>query len=408
MGRHAVYVAQPGPGPLKILHVVASYLPAVRYGGTIVSVHGLCQALAARGHQVDVFTTSVDGPRDSPVAHGEPVDLDGVRVWYFQSRHFRRLYYAPPLAAALRQQVPQTDVVHTHAIYLWPLWSAGAAARRAGVPYVVSPRGMLEKDLIERKTALWKSALIAFVERRHLEAAAAIHVTSRREREEAQRFGFNLPPIYEVPNGVDDPDAPPHGEPSAKVTALHSRAPFVLFLGRINWKKGLDRLITAMRSAPLVSLVIAGNDEEGYWHELQAQAAAQGVSDRVVYIGPVQAGDKAAVLRMARALVLPSYSENFGNVVLEAMAAGRPVIVTPEVGLADAIAESGAGWVVNGDPALLGRRIAEVAVDRDLCDRAGEHGRRLVRSRYSWSHVAEEMESVYERTIREYRSEHRT
>ena len=70
---------------MKLLHVVSSYLPATRYGGTIVSVHGLCRALAARGHDVHVYTTSVDGPADSAVPHGEPVDVDGVKVWYFQS-----------------------------------------------------------------------------------------------------------------------------------------------------------------------------------------------------------------------------------------------------------------------------------------------------------------------------------
>ena len=129
---------------MKLLHVVSSYLPAVRYGGTIVSVHGLCRALVERGHDVHVYTTSVDGPRDSDVPHNEPVDLDGVKVWYFRSNRLRRLYRAPDLATALAAHVAAFDVVHTHAIYLWPLWAAARAARRAHVPYVVSPRGMLE------------------------------------------------------------------------------------------------------------------------------------------------------------------------------------------------------------------------------------------------------------------------
>ena len=174
---------------MKLLHVVASYLPAVRYGGTIVSVHGLCRALARRGHDVHVYTTSVDGPDNSPVPHGEAVELDGVNVRYFQSRIFRRLYYAPAMRSALRESMTEFAVVHTHAIYLWPLWTAAREARLAGVPYVVSQRGMLEKDLIERKSAIWKSALIGFVEKRNLEGAAAVHVTSRREAQEAPRSG---------------------------------------------------------------------------------------------------------------------------------------------------------------------------------------------------------------------------
>src|SRR5687767_10740193 len=123
---------------LKLLHVVATYLPATRYGGTIVSVHGLCRALARRGHDVHVYTTSVDGPANSRVPHNVAVDVDGVQVWYFKSEHLRRFYVAPALGGMLREHVGRFDVVHTHAIYLWPLWSAARSAHRAGVPYVVS------------------------------------------------------------------------------------------------------------------------------------------------------------------------------------------------------------------------------------------------------------------------------
>lgn len=379
---------------MKLLHVAASYLPARRYGGTVVSVHGLCKALAARGHDIHVFTTSVDGPDDSPVPHGQPVVIDGVTVWYFQSRRGRRLYYAPALAAALRARVAEFDAVHTHAIYLWPLWAASRAAARAGVPHVISPRGMLEKELIERRTALWKALLIGFVERPRLEAAAAIHVTSRRERDEALRFGFRFPEFHEVPNGVDgdaagDPGvAPARGAPSTS-------SPMVLFLGRVNWKKGLDRLIAALAAAPSASLVIAGNDEDGYRPTLEAIAIAHGVAARVSYAGAVYGAEKAALIDRASALVLPSYSENFGNVVLEAWARACPVILTPEVGLADAVARCGGGWVADGSPATLGRAIEEAVTNEPLGRRKGELGRAEVERAYTWDAVAARMEQVY-------------
>ena len=379
---------------MRILQVVASYLPAVRYGGTIVSVHGLSRALAARGHDVHVFTTSVDGAGDSDVAHGVPVKMDGVSVWYFRSRHLRRLYYSPPLGAALREQLPQFDLLHTHAIYLWPLWRAASQARAVGVPYVVSPRGMLEKALIERKSALWKAALIGFVERRTLEGAAAIHVTSRREAEQAQAFGFNLPPLIEIPNGVEV-DLAEAALPSAAISALIAGAPFVLFLGRINWKKGLDRLIAALAQAPEARVIVAGNDEEQYGEQLVAQAERLGVTGRIHFAGPVDGADKAALLKSARALVLPSYSENFGNVVVEAWAAGCPAIVTPEVGLADYIREAGGGWVVEGHPAALGRQLQTACADPELCARTGRVGRMLVEQDFTWSAVAQKMEAAY-------------
>src|SRR5205823_14112603 len=103
---------------LRLLHVVPTYLPAVRYGGPIRSVHALCRELAALGHEVDVFTTSVDGPGDSDVPLGTPVDLEGVRVTYFPSRVLRRLYWSPPMSRALSARPGRVDLVHLHAVYL--------------------------------------------------------------------------------------------------------------------------------------------------------------------------------------------------------------------------------------------------------------------------------------------------
>ena len=361
-----------------------------------MSVHGLCRALAARGHDVQVFTTSVDGPVDSPVPSTMPVDLDGVKVWYFPSRLLRRLYWSPPMARALARRIGEFDIAHLHALFVWPVWAAARAARRADVPYVVAPRGMLERALIQKKNRVMKSVLIAAVGRRMLEAAAAIHVTSAREAAEAAAFGFALPPIHEVPNGVDLVPTPvASADLSPAVAALVQGPPVLLFIGRISWKKGLDRLIAALPQVPGIRLVVAGNDEEDYLPTLKSQAAALGMSDRIVYCGPVGVAEKAALLSYAMALVLPSYSENFGNVILEAMAAGCPVVVTPEVGIADIVRDSGAGWVIDGTPSSLGAGISALVADSQLRLTMGERGRTIAQ-RYAWAAVAERMERVYQ------------
>jgi glycosyltransferase involved in cell wall biosynthesis len=378
---------------MKLLHVAATYLPARRYGGTIVSVHGLCRALAARGHDVQVFTTSVDGDADSPVDHGVPIPIDGVSVTYFHSAALRRLYYAPALGRALRDNAAHFDIIHTHAIYLWPLWAAAREARRAGVPYVMSLRGMLEKDLIEHKSPVLKAALIGFVEKRNIESAAAVHVTSAREADEARAFGFDVKRVVEIPNGVDDHRG--GGSVSPAIAGIVAGAPFALFLGRINWKKGLDRLIAALPHAGDVRVVCAGNDDERYQPFLEALAERAGVRQRIVFAGPVDGADKAALLTAARLLVLPSYSENFGNVVLEAMAAGRPVIVTPEVGVSAVVRDSGAGLVVDGAPETLGGAMVSLVNDLAAAAKMGERGRAAT-VRYTWDAVAQQMESLYE------------
>lgn len=374
---------------------MASYLPAVRYGGTIVSVHGLCRALAARGHEVHVYTTSVDGGEDSPVPHGTPVNIDGVRVWYFRSPRFRRVYWAPGMRRMLREHIGEFDLVHTHAIYLWPLWAAARSAHDAEVPYVVSPRGMLEKDLIEQKSALWKAGLIAFIEKYTLEHASAVHVTSEREAEQAAAFGFQLPHVRTIPNGVDA-DQATASNVSAPIAAIRGGGPFVLYLGRLNWKKGLDRLLMAWPHVEGARLVIAGNDEEKYCDVLHGVASRAGVGDRVTFTGAVHGADKAALLSSAQLLVLPSYSENFGNVVLEAMAAGCPVVVTPEVGIAAAVAQTGAGLVIDGQPSTLAQGINLLLANPARRAEMGARGKSAAAERFSWPAVAQQMEALYE------------
>ncbi len=380
---------------MRILHVVPSYLPATRYGGPIYSVHGLCKALAARGHDVQVFTTNVDGARESDVPLGRPVALDGVNVWYFPSRRLRRLYWSPPMMAALKRETGRFDVVHLHSVYLWPTWAAARAAGRVGIPFVVSPRGMLVKDLIRRRSRWLKSAWIRLIERRTLERSARVHVTSALEADELVRFGFRLPPVVTIPNGVEPPSAWSESTVSSDVAELLRRRPLVLFLGRISWKKGLDRLLRSIGWLPeWCCLVIIGNDEEDYLPELQRIAESEGLGDRVRFLPrSVHGADKEALFAAARVFVLPSYSENFGNTVLEAMIRGCPVVVTEEVGAAEVVRAAGGGRVV--DAAGLSDALEELIADEALAERLGVAARAFAMKHYLWAGVAGRMEAMY-------------
>ena len=142
-------------------------------------------------------------------------------------------------------------------------------------------------------------------------------------------------------------------------------------------------------------MLVAGGDDEGLRGSLEAEAGRLGVADRLVFTGPVAGAGKHALLAGAHLLVLPSHSENFGNVVLEAMAAGCPVVVTPEVGAAPIVEASGAGWVVSGEPATLGARISALAADAELRAVMSARGRAAAAARFSWSAVARDMEALY-------------
>jgi glycosyltransferase involved in cell wall biosynthesis len=385
---------------MRLLHVTPTYLPATRYGGPIFAVHGLCRALAARGHTVEVFTTSIDGPRDSAVPHGVPVALDGVTVRYFKSPFLRRLSYAPTLARALRQRIADADAVHLHSVFLWPTFAAARLARHAGVPYVVSPRGMLVRQLIDQRNRLIKSAWIALIDKRNLTHAAAIHVTSGAEAAELEKFGWPLRRVATIPNGAEAPEDVGTEIPSEDIKALAQHQPLILFFGRLAWVKGLDRLLHGFARTRHGVLGIVGTDYDGLAPRLAELARELGVAARVRIIARTVAGaDKELAFASARAFVLPSYSESFGNVVIEAMQRGVPTIVTPEVGAADAVRESGGGIVAAGNEDSLAGAIDRLAENAALARAMGEAGRRHADAHYGWASVAARMEALY-RSVR--------
>lgn len=384
------------PRRLRILHVVSAYYPAVRYGGPIRSVHGLAAALAHRGHDVHVYTTSIDGDADLDVPLDRPVSLDGVSVHYFRVPALRRLWWSPSLGRRLRESIGDFDVVHIHAVFLWPMLAAARAAARAGVPYVLSPRGMLIQDVISRKSRWVKTAWINLFERKTLSQAAAVHVTAELEGAELRAMGLPSRHIACIPNGVDWPRAhlPLRDGP---YSALPER--YVLFLSRISWKKGLDRLITAWQWVRDVPLVIAGNDDESYRPQLQELARSLGISERVIFIGSVVDTHKWALYEHAQLFVLPSYSENFGNVVAEAMAMSCPVVLTAEVGIASIVAATGAGLVVDGAPEKLATAIRDLLADPQRRAEMGRRGAAVAKAQLSWSGVASAAEDLYRQFV---------
>jgi glycosyltransferase involved in cell wall biosynthesis len=382
---------------MRILHVVPTYLPATRYGGPIVAVHSLCRALAGRGHAVEVFTTSIDGPVDTAVPYDRPVMLDGVKVRYFASRRLRRLSYAPSLMQSLHDEISGADIVHLHSAFLWPTWRAARLSHNRRILYVISPRGMLVKTLIASRNRLIKSAWIALIERSSLEQAAAIHATSAIEAEEIQKFGWRLPRIAVVPNGVDAIEQQARQDPpAADIAALAGQQPLVLFFGRLAQVKGLDRLLRAFARTQRGTLAIVGNDYEGLATGLSEMARQLKIDDRVRIVPrTITDAEKECMFAAARVFVLPSYSESFGNVVLEAMQRGLPVIVTPEVGAAEVVKESGGGLVAGGDTQSLGAAIDRLTEDAAKSSAMGEAGRRHVSECYGWHSVAARMEALY-------------
>jgi glycosyltransferase involved in cell wall biosynthesis len=214
------------------------------------------------------------------------------------------------------------------------------------------------------------------------------------ERAGLQTLGWNLREVASIPNGID---LPVRHLPRAAGPFANLPADYVLFLSRISWKKGLDRLITAWQWVTGIPLVIAGNDDEGYRAALEELARSLGVSDRVIFVGPASDADKWGLYEDAQLFVLPSYSENFGNVVAEAMGMGCPVVVSPEVGMASLVQSQSAGVVTSCEPVALADTIRNLLADPSHLRALGRRGRETVRELLSWGGVAEQTERLYRR-----------
>lgn len=317
--------------------------------------------------------------------------VDGVQVHYFPTGLGRRLFRSPAMGRALDRDIASFDVVHIHYVWVWPTTRAARAARRHGVPYVLAPRGMLVPSLIAGKSRLVKTAWIALFERSNVNHAAAIHVTADVEADYLAPLGFTPKRVEIIGNGVDDIGHPPHEE---------AAEPYALYLGRLSWEKGLDRLIPAMAHAPGMRLLIAGEGEPAYCAKLEELAATHGVADRIAFLGHADDTRKWALIGGASFLVLPSYSENFGVAVAEAMSAGCPVIVASEVGLANIVGQTGSGLVVDARPPTLGAAMLQLAGDAALRRRMGEAARQCAKDQFQWSAIAARADHLY-RVIRE-------
>jgi glycosyltransferase involved in cell wall biosynthesis len=334
-----------------------------------------------------VYTTNVDGPGISDVPLDQAVMIDGVAVTYFSTSTPKRIYRSPAMVRRLRETVSSFDIVHIHAMFLWPGLAASKEASRRGVPYIVSPRGMLVPELIKNKSRLVKTMWLNLFDRRMIRQAAALHVTSTREAQDIEALGLKFTSLVNIPNGIDLPrkiDDVPIDENG-----------YVLFLGRLDPKKSLEVLIDAMLQIPDSKLLIAGDGEPGYVKELKDRVRANKLAPRVEFLGHLDDTIKWSYYRNAAVFVLPSISENFANAVLEAMAMRCPVIVTSGVGLADVVEHNECGFVVNRNPKDVADAINMLLQQPELQDKYGRNGERVARDEFSWKKVADQMKSAY-------------
>lgn len=363
---------------MRVIHAV----PAIteESSGPSYSVVRLCGSLIEEGQ--DVTLVALDwGPMDSqpPFLKTFPLGLGPLR-----------LGRSPMMKRWLDEQAlsGKVDVLHTHGMWqmnaIYPRW----AASKGKITLVASTRGALSEWAMQNGSAV-KRVFWPLVQRRALTAATCFHATAESEYEDIRRMGFRQP-VAIIPNGIDVP--PFESKQGGMVRTL-------LFLGRVHPKKGLDMLLPAWQAVqdrfPDWRLMIAGPDNGGYLDEMQ-HLAAQLHLKRIEFSGELKGREKLEAYRRADIFVLPTYSENFGMTVAEALAAGTPAIVThgaPWEGLN----QHDAGWWIEvGKDSLVACLEDALARSHDALAEMGLHGRNWMQRDFSWPYVAQRMVATYE------------
>lgn len=390
---------------MKILHVIANLAP--RYGGPSKACWEMARAVARLGHEVSIYTTNQDGPKELAVPLDRPVYRDGVAIRYFPIQPPRFWGTSLPLARALRQKIPAVDLVHLHSLYLFHNLVVGHYCRQYAIPYLMRPQGTLDPFIYRRHR--WRKRLMELMfEHRNIRRAAALHFTTAEEAELASPFTFQTPGLV-VPLGIDSAELallPEPGRFRARYPELGDKR-IILFFGRVNFKKGLDILVKAFgavaRKREDVHLVIAGPDNEGWGDKVRAWLSEAGLLGRTTFTGMLLGPEKLAVLRDADMFVLPSYSENFGIAVIEAMAAGLPVIISDKVNIWREVQAGGAGQVIPCDPGPLAEQILDLLAQPELARQMGHNGRTLVQEHFQWPRIAQNLAAAYAQIIDQHR-----
>jgi glycosyltransferase involved in cell wall biosynthesis len=397
---------------VKILHVIPSVSP-VR-GGTSRAILDMVRALQAQGIDAEIATTNDDGDNLLDVPLGELTLFDRIPTYFFPRFSpplpaLREFAYSGAFTIWLFQNITKYESIHVHGLFSYTSTVAMAIARIKGVPYLVTPHGMLCEWSLQQSMQK-KQVYLQLIERANINGAKAIHLTCQQELDDVTLLNF-IPAKFILRLALTDMPViiPEAAQILRQSLNCPEDEPIILFLSRLHYKKGLDYLIPALGKiqSRRFTFVIAGNGTPAYEAEIQELLVAAGIEDRTRMVGFVKGAQKDLLIQGANLFALTSHSENFGISVLEALVVGTPVLVTPGVGLATIVQEQNLGYVAD-----LNIEAITDSLDRYLVDLAtptthhencaklmGKRAREFTIEHYTWDKIATDLLQVYQSII---------
>lgn len=386
---------------MKILHV----LPSLSYklGGPTQAALNTVRALRDLGIDAEIATTNDDEADLLNVPIGQRVDYSGVPVWFFP-RLARLKAFIPSIGLTqwMINHLGEYDIIHTYYLFCYAPTVAARLAQQRKIPYVLSTIGQLTPWALQQSQRK-KQVYGRFIERPTLNRAAAVHCTTSAEAEDVRRFGVSSPTLV-LPLGVSA--APEIADAAARLRdrySLPANCTIVLFLSRLHEKKRPDFLLRAFAQLAPKShgyhLLLAGSGDAAYCDRLQALAHTLGIADSVTFTGFVSGVAKDILLQGSDLFALPSYSENFGIAVAEALVAGLPVVITPDIQISPAIQEATAGLVVPGHSSDWVSALSKLLTSSELRQKMGQNGKQLAQDQYSWPQISLKLAQTYQEIL---------
>ena len=386
---------------MKVLHVIPALSSA--YGGPSRAVLEMCRALATQGVEAEIATTNADGRKDLDVPLGRKINYLGVSTYFFPRSLKTEYKFSWPLTVWLKKNIRNYDLLHIHSIFCHPTVVAARLARKFGIPYLVRPAGMLDDWPLKQKQ--WRKWFyFNFIERKTLEEATAIHYTSEEEKRVSEKLGYSTRGVV-IPLGIHADskyDTVEKGMFREKFPQCVGKK-LVVFLSRLHPKKGLELLVAAISQLSRIRddfiWVIAGQGEDGYEAALKTRIQKSGLSSRTLFTGFLEGEDKCALLKDADIFVLPSYQENFGIAVVEAMQHRLPVVISDRVDLAEEINVYGAGLIIPLQSEKISFAFQTLLDNEELRKKMGEAGKKLVREKFDSKKMAERLIDLYKEIL---------
>ncbi|TAF03015.1 MAG: glycosyltransferase [Nostocales cyanobacterium] len=387
---------------MKILQIVPSI--SLIYGGPSQMVLGLAPALAKTGAEVTILTTDSNGDngqKSLDVPLNIPIQQDGYQILYFRCAPFRRYKFSIDLLEWLKTNAKNFDIAHIHALFS-PISSAAAiVCRQQKLPYILRPLGTLDPADLRKKKQL-KQLYVALLERRNIENAAAIHFTSEQEAKISSRFGVNTNDLV-IPLGVIPPNN--NLEDARTKLSIPRDKTVILFMSRIDPKKGLELLIPALEKVLTAGFnfhfILAGTNPQDpiYEQKIKSRIENSQLKSRTTITGFVTGEAKIGLLQTADLFVLPSYYENFGIAVAEAMVAGVPVIISDQVHIYQQVLDSESGWVGTTDVESMVKLLTSALSNPQECQRRGLNAQKYALQNFSWDAIAQQVIQAYQEII---------